>query len=102
DVARAVGGDAERETKARRGPRAVGAAGRARRPGERGDHTRRRDLADCAVAVGDIDTARAVGGNAERVIKARRGPRRVGAAPDARRTGERAYDACGRDLADGV
>src|SRR5204863_18727 len=102
DIARAVGGDAARASKARRGPGRVGAAGQVGRTGERGHYACGRDLADGAVAgVGHIDIARAVGGNAAWEIKARRGPGSVGASEQAR-SGERAHRACGRELADSV
>src|SRR5205814_4687010 len=75
DIARAVGGNAAWEIKARRGPGSVGAAGDARRTRECGDRAPGRALADGVVAgIGHIDITRGVGGNAWRAMHARRGP----------------------------
>ena len=92
-----------REIKARRRPGSVRAAGSACGSGERGDHACGRYLTDDVVAgIAHIDIARAVGGDAARVIKSRRSPGSIGAPDYAARTRERGDNACGRDLADGV
>ncbi len=103
DIARAVGGDAARGIKARRGPGRVGVAGQARSPCERAHYARGRDLADGVVAfIGHIDVARAVAGDTARGIKARRRPGAVGTPKNVGGTGEGAHGPGGRDLADGV
>src|SRR5262249_21278328 len=70
-VCRPVGGDARRRVETGGGARSVGAAGLARRACQRGHGAGGDDdLADGVVdAVGDVQVARAVGGDADRPVE---------------------------------
>ena len=81
---------------------AIGAAKDARHTGESADDTGGCDLADRTVAVGDVDVARGVDRDTLRAIEPSRTAGAIGAARDARQTGQRADDTGGRDLADRV
>ena len=95
DVARAVGGNAPRVPETGRSAGGVGRAAHPRGSCQRGHHTGRGDLADGVVArVGQVDVARAVGGNVAWAVKTGGGACAIGVARPVHIARERGHGGC--------